>query len=193
MVATWTPAASAGYYAKQTGYYADEGGVEPRGQWYAPAGDHGLTDGTLVDAGLFERLFAAKDESGQSLITNGGGRLDRVPAFDVTLSAPRSVSLIWALGDERMRQLVEAAHAKAVRQTLDLLEREAAFARRGRRAQPRHARRRFGRCVAFDADQGLEDGGGSGLSRGARSRRYGRGPFSRSRRQERGLRDRRYR
>ncbi|MEP9374460.1 MobF family relaxase [Mesorhizobium sp. KR1-2] len=131
MVATWTPAASAGYYAKQTGYYAKEG-VEPRGQWYAPAGDHGLTDGTFVDAGLFERLFAAKDANGQTLATNGGGRLDRVQAFDVTLSAPRSVSLVWALGDERMRQAIEAAHAKAVRQTLGLLEREAAFAWRGR-------------------------------------------------------------
>lgn len=132
MVATWTPAASAGYYAKQTGYYANESGNEPRGQWYAPAGDHALTDGTLVDAGLFARLFDAKDESGQTLITNGGGRLDRVPAFDVTLSAPRSVSLIWALGNERIREAIEAAHAKAVRQTLDVLEREATFARRGR-------------------------------------------------------------
>lgn len=132
MVATWNPAASAGYYSRQTGYFAKEGGVEPRGLWYAPGGDHGLTDGALVDADLFERLFAGKDAAGQALITNGGGRLDRVPAFDVTLSAPRSVSLIWALGDQQMRQAIEAAHAKAVRQTLELLEREAAFARRGR-------------------------------------------------------------
>jgi conjugative relaxase-like TrwC/TraI family protein len=132
MVATWTPAANAGYYTKQTAYYAREGGIEPRGVWHAPAGDHGLTDGALVDAGLFERLFAGKDANGQSLVTNGGGRLDRVPAFDITFSAPRSASLIWALGDEPTRTAIETAHAAAVRQTLDLLEREAAFARRGR-------------------------------------------------------------
>lgn len=131
MVATWNPVASAGYYSRQTAYYAKEGGVEPRGVWFAPAGDHGLTNGALVDADLFERLFAGKDADGQSLVTNGGGRLDRVPAFDVTLSAPRSVSLIWALGDERTRQAIETAHARAVRQTLGLLECEAAFARRG--------------------------------------------------------------
>lgn len=55
-----------------------------------------------------------------------------MPAFDITLSAPRSVSLIWALGDDRIREAIEAAHARAVRHTLDLLEREAALARRGR-------------------------------------------------------------
>lgn len=132
MVATWNPAASAGYYSRQTAYYAKEGVVEPRGVWYTPAGDHGLTHGAPVDADLFDRLFAGKDEDGQSLITNGGGRLDRVPAFDVTLSAPRSVSLVWALGDEQTRAAIETAHATAVRQTLEMLEREAAFARRGR-------------------------------------------------------------
>lgn len=132
MVATWNPAASTGYYSRQTAYYAKEGGFEPRGVWYAAAGDLGLVDGALVDAGLFDRLFAGKDADGQSLISNGGGRLDRVPAFDVTLSAPRSVSLAWALGDEATRAAIEAAHATAVRQTLEMLEREAAFARRGR-------------------------------------------------------------
>jgi TrwC relaxase len=88
MVATWNPAASAAYYTNQTGYYTREGGVEPRGLWYAPAGDLGLTDGGLVDADPFDRLFVGKDATGQSLVTNGGGRLDRVPAFDVTLPAP---------------------------------------------------------------------------------------------------------
>ena len=132
MVATWTPAASAGYYARQTAYYAKEGGIEPRGLWYAPAGDLGLTDGAVVDADQFEQLFAGRDTDGRSLATNGGGRLERVPAFDITLSAPRSVSLVWALGDERTRAAIETAHAAAVRQTLEMLEREAAFARRGR-------------------------------------------------------------
>ncbi|MGW9232519.1 MobF family relaxase [Pseudorhizobium sp. NPDC055634] len=132
MVATWNPAASAEYYSKQTAYYAREGGIEPRGAWYAPGGDLGLTDGRLVDPDVFERLFAGKDADGQSLVTNSGGRLDRVPAFDVTLSAPRSVSLVWALGDEQSRRAIEAAHTRAVRQTLEMLEREAAFARRGR-------------------------------------------------------------
>ncbi len=132
MVATWTPAASAGYYSNQSAYYADGKGVEPDGVWFAPGGDHGVIDGTIVDPDSFERLFAGCDAHGHSLITNSGSRLDRVPAFDVTLSAPRSVSLLWAFSDERIRDGIEQAHAQAVRATLELLEREATFARRGR-------------------------------------------------------------
>lgn len=132
MVATWTPAASAGYYSKQTAYYAGSKGVGPQGTWFAPGGDHGVLDGAIVDPDSFERLFAGRNAAGYSLVTNGGNRLDRVPAFDVTLSAPRSVSLLWALGEERVRDAIEQAHAQAVRATLELLEREATFARRGR-------------------------------------------------------------
>jgi len=131
MVATWNPASSASYYSKQTGYYAGGDGVEPQGTWFAPGGDHGVFDGAIVDPESFERLFGGRDAHGHSLITNSGSRLDRVPAFDVTLSAPRSVSLLWALGDERIRDGIEQAHAQAVRATLELLEREATFARRG--------------------------------------------------------------
>lgn len=131
MVATWNPAANAGYYTQQTAYYTGGAGVEPDGVWFAPGGDLGLVDGAVVDAAAFERLFAGRGEDGRPLISNGGGRIDRVPAFDVTLSAPRSVSLVWALGDEEMRSAVEAAHRDAVRDTLALLEREVSYARRG--------------------------------------------------------------
>lgn len=132
MVATWNPAANAGYYTKQIAYYVGESGVEPQGRWFSPGHDFGLEDISPVNAELFERLFAALDEKGQSLLSNSGGRIDRVPAFDVTFSAPRSVSLIWALADKPMRIAMEEAHVGAVRQTLRLLEKEAAYARRGR-------------------------------------------------------------
>ena len=131
MVATWNPAASADYYARQTAYYTASG-VEPAGRWYAPSGDHGLIHGSVVDPALFDRLFMGVDATGRALGSNGGGRLDRVPAFDVTLSAPRSVSLLWALSGPESREAVEAAQAEAVHHTLTVLEREAAFARRGR-------------------------------------------------------------
>lgn len=130
MVATWNPAAASGYYLKQSDYYL--GGEEPAGIWYAPGGDFGVTDSAFVKREQFERLFLGHDEHGDSLISGAGRRIDRVPAFDVTLSAPRSVSLAWAFADQETRARIEAAQAKAARATLDLLEREATFARRGR-------------------------------------------------------------
>lgn len=131
MVATWNPAANAGYYTRQIAYYTASG-VEPAGLWYAPVGDHGLIHGSVVDAALFQQLFMGIGTDGRLLGLHGSSRLDRVPAFDVTLSAPRSVSLLWALGGPKAREAVEAAQAEAVHHTLTVLEREAAFARRGR-------------------------------------------------------------
>lgn len=130
MVATWNPAAAFGYYLRQSDYYM--GGEEPAGIWYAPGKEFGLADGATVDRQDFERLFLGHDAEGNSLLSKAGRRLDRTPAFDVTLSAPRSVSLAWAFADPDTRVRIENAQAKAARATLDLLEREGAFARRGR-------------------------------------------------------------
>lgn len=131
MVATWNPAASAGYYTKQTAYYTHGEGVEGPGYWFAPACDFDLIDHSQVNPEAFENLFAGVDRNGNLLLSNSGNRIDRVAAFDITFSAPRSISLLWALGDKATREAVERAHTEAVRQTLELLENEAAYARRG--------------------------------------------------------------
>lgn len=51
--------------------------------------------------------------------------------YDLTFSAPKSISILWALGDEKTRQCIEEAHDKAVCDSLTLLENEAAFSRVG--------------------------------------------------------------
>ena len=132
VVATWNPAASSTYYTRQreTEYYAGNG--EPTGIWYAPAGDFAVIDGSSVDRATFDRLYHALDQNGNPLLEQVRRHRDRTPAFDITLSAPRSVSLVWALGSDDTKRLIEAAQQKAVRATLAMLEREAAWARRGR-------------------------------------------------------------
>ncbi len=131
MVATWNPAAASSYYTRQreTEYYAGSG--EPPGIWYAPAGDFGLVDGSCVDRVTFDRLYHARDEGGAPLLEQIRRHKERTPAFDITLSAPRSVSLVWGLGSYDTKCLIEAAQQKAVRATLAMLEREATWARRG--------------------------------------------------------------
>jgi conjugative relaxase-like TrwC/TraI family protein len=131
VVATWNPAAASTYYTRQreTEYYA--GSAEPPGVWYAPAGDFGLVDGSSVDRATFDRLYHALDENGASLLEQVRRHRERTPAFDITLSAPRSVSLVWGLGSYDTKRLIEAAQQKAVHATLCMLEREATWARRG--------------------------------------------------------------
>ena len=53
--------------------------------------------------------------------------------FDATFSAPKSVSLLFALGDRELRAQVRSAHVTAVEEAgLEYLEQHAAFTRRGR-------------------------------------------------------------
>jgi conjugative relaxase-like TrwC/TraI family protein len=62
----------------------------------------------------------------------------RCPGFDACFKAPKSVSLLWAYGDQvqvgeqTLDQLVEMAHDEAVREAMAYLEASAAKGRRGR-------------------------------------------------------------
>ncbi|MCR6734063.1 MAG: relaxase domain-containing protein [Afipia sp.] len=132
MVATWNPAAASTYYTRQreTEYYA--GSSEPAGVWYAPAGDFGIADGAPVERETFERLYHAIGNDGQSLLEKVRKHKERTPAFDITVSAPRSVALVWAFAPYDTKCLIEAAQHRASRAMLAVLEREAVWARRGR-------------------------------------------------------------
>jgi conjugative relaxase-like TrwC/TraI family protein len=130
MVATIAAGTSAGYYLAQSEYYL--GGSEPPGEWIAGDPGFGIANGARVEAELFEHLHAAIGPDGVSLLNSGGGRIDRVPGYDMTFSAPKSVSVLWALCDEALRQGIEVAQAGAVRAAIQLLECNAGFSRRGR-------------------------------------------------------------
>ncbi|MGH7358412.1 MAG: MobF family relaxase, partial [Candidatus Rokuibacteriota bacterium] len=58
-------------------------------------------------------------------------RPDRVPGFDVTFSAPKSVSVLWATADEATAARIRTAHERSVDAALAFLEREAAYTRLG--------------------------------------------------------------
>ena len=58
-------------------------------------------------------------------------RKDRLAGFDLTFSAPKGVSLLFALGDPELSLAVRRAHDAAVGQALGYLEREAGEVLRG--------------------------------------------------------------
>lgn len=130
MVATWNAAASSSYYTNQAQYYLEGG--DTRAIWYCPSGQLDINDGSQVDIRKFENLFAGLDPDGNSLLPISGRRIDRVSAFDYTMSGPRSMSLLWAGGSAEIKFAIEHAQAIAVREALKLIEREACHARRGK-------------------------------------------------------------
>jgi conjugative relaxase-like TrwC/TraI family protein len=101
-------------------YYLDAG--EPPGVWIGrQAKALGLVGD--VDPEDFLSLMDGRDPSGAKL---GRGYNDEsVRGYDITFSAPKSVSTLWALGDERVAGESLAAHDTAVRVVLEFVERHA--------------------------------------------------------------------
>jgi conjugative relaxase-like TrwC/TraI family protein len=54
------------------------------------------------------------------------------PGYDLTLRPPKSVSVLWALGDEGQRRVIRRAHREAVDAVVAYYESQGVFARRGR-------------------------------------------------------------
>jgi conjugative relaxase-like TrwC/TraI family protein len=106
-------------------YYLHVG--EAPGRWLgAGAANLGL-EGT-VTADQLRAVLAGDDPSSGSALRATKASL---PGLDLTLSAPKSVSLVWGLGDPDTADAVVAAHEKAVDAALTYLERHACIVRRG--------------------------------------------------------------
>lgn len=85
-----------------------------------------------VEAEQFVALLAGRDPRTGAALMRGAGHPRRVPGFDLTVSAPKSVSLAWAFAPPEVAERITAAHDRAVAATIRAFETEALRARRGR-------------------------------------------------------------
>ncbi|HUP75541.1 MAG TPA: MobF family relaxase [Acidimicrobiales bacterium] len=118
------------YYVDQVAqgiedYYAGAG--EAPGRWLASSHQLGL-DGD-VDPAQLRAVLQGHDPTDAYKLVNTSNR--KIAGFDLTFSAPKSVSVLWALGDPGVNLAVADAHQRAVDAALDYIERNAAFTRRG--------------------------------------------------------------
>jgi conjugative relaxase-like TrwC/TraI family protein len=108
-------------------YYLGSG--EAPGRWIGD-GSRWLALAGEVDAAALRAMLDGRNPAGEvSLI--GLRRPDRLPGYDLTFSAPKGVSLLFALAESEVSEAVRRAHDAAVRQALGYLEREAGEVRRG--------------------------------------------------------------
>ena len=108
-------------------YYLGRG--EAPGQWVGATSERLELVGQ-VDAEVLRNLLAGRSASGEDL----GMQLrpQRRPGYDLTFSAPKGVSLLWAFGTGAVHDTISVAHDRAVGAVLDHLSAEACYARRGR-------------------------------------------------------------
>lgn len=110
-------------------YYTGAG--EAPGWWTGSAADELDVFGQVEGELLHRALSGQHPKTGEPLANPPRGAI-RVPGFDLTFSAPKSVSLLFALGDPDVSREVRDAHEAAVQAALGYMERQAAVARRGR-------------------------------------------------------------
>ncbi len=122
------------YYEQQVAagiedYYTGRG--EAPGRWRGSGVKAlGVTPGEHVDHGGFLALMQGR-HPGDATVLRAMGTCSTVAALDLTFSAPKSVSVLFAVGDEVMSSALLEAHERAVDAALAYLDREACFTRRG--------------------------------------------------------------
>jgi conjugative relaxase-like TrwC/TraI family protein len=129
-------AGQAGYYERQVArgrddYYSGRG--EAPGEWTG-RGAAALGLAGQVQAARFNALMVGADPSDPGLerrLRDSRGE-PKVVGFDLTFSAPKSVSVLFASADEGTAGQLIAAHEAAVRAALDYVEDEAVKVRRGK-------------------------------------------------------------
>jgi len=120
------------YYEQQVAagledYYAGRG--EAPGLWRG-ADALGLPAGQQVARDAFMALMAGRSPVDGEVLRPMGA-CSTVAALDLTFSAPKSVSVLFATADDRLSAALLDAHESAVDEALVYLEREACFTRRG--------------------------------------------------------------
>jgi conjugative relaxase-like TrwC/TraI family protein len=138
-------AAKGGGYAR----YLESKTVEPeRGDYYlSPAGEPTQApgrwlaspetlsrlgiDGSTVEGSDFIAVMEGRHPRTGGWLRGQGANGARGGGIDLTFSAPKSVSAVWALGDADQRRDMEAAQAAAVRQAMSYLTETVPIVRRG--------------------------------------------------------------
>lgn len=119
-----------GYYQSlsKEDYYLEGG--EPPGIWWGDGakalGLEGRVSGRELSSG-----FRGFSRAGMPLVQNAG-KASRQPGWDLTFSAPKSVSVLWSQLQGSPRKEIQAAHLEAVKAALAYLEQTCAYSRVGK-------------------------------------------------------------
>jgi conjugative relaxase-like TrwC/TraI family protein len=112
-------------------YYLGKDGQRSHavGRWHG-RGAAALGLGGDVARDQLLRVWAGRDPQTGRLIVKRSPSGDHVAAIDCTFSAPKSVSVVWALSDQAHRERLEAAQDRAVEVALLHIEKNAPLVRR---------------------------------------------------------------
>ena len=122
------------YYLElaQEDYYTKGG--EPPGEWYGEGAEALGVGGQVGETELKNLLNGYSKDGTEKLVQNAGSE-DRQSGWDLTFSAPKSVSSLWAVSDPETRKLIQESQEAAVKAGLNYIQEEAGITRRGKGGQ----------------------------------------------------------
>ena len=110
---------------QQFEYYTARG--ESPGRWNGAGADALGLRGEVIDTDFAAVLAGTHPRTGEDLGKHW--RTQSVVAFDVAVSAPKDVSILYALGDEHTRATILRIHGEGVQAAADYLQANAGWAR----------------------------------------------------------------
>jgi conjugative relaxase-like TrwC/TraI family protein len=121
------------YYLRlaQEDYYFNKG--EPMGEWYGRGAERLGLSGRIEPDHLRRLLDGHSPDGKKDLVQIQNTRdRSRQSAWDLTFSAPKSLSVLWAVATDRVRRELEAAQREALHAGLAFLQERAGVTRRGK-------------------------------------------------------------
>lgn len=111
--------------------YYQKGG-EPPGQWFGKGAEKLELRGKVIDKELRPILDGFNPHTKEPYVRNAGNlKKPHMPCWDLAFSAPKSVSLVWAMADETTRHKIQEIQQEAVNRALLFVEEKVAKTRRG--------------------------------------------------------------
>ena len=119
------------YYQQlaQTDYYTQGG--EPPGQWVGTGAARMGLVGQPITRESLKNVLQGFSPDGSDKVGNAG-KENRQKGYDLTFSAPKDVSVLWAASPKWMKTEIQQAQEAAVKRAIKYLEDHALFTRRGK-------------------------------------------------------------
>ena len=109
-------------------YYLNGG--EPLGLWFGEGAEKLSLTGKVTREALSALFRGFSPTEDQKLVQNAGQE-KRQPGWDLTFSAPKSVSTLWSQAPDEVRSAIQRIHLAAVQTALGYLQEAAGITRRG--------------------------------------------------------------
>ncbi len=103
---------------------------EPTGKWVGSFAEERGFSGETVRRGDLEKSLTGFDPRTGEALSNNAGAEKHKPGYDLTFSAPKSVSVAWASADPATRQAISDAWQRSLESALRYAEASGAFIQR---------------------------------------------------------------